>query len=164
MNENKIKMLLINPMRLFRELIKGTYFNRNRSLRLAYFYLVGNAILVTALVGIVIFLYVGLICLAIYFLLLWVGLGAIADKVILFPWIAATVGGLTSCMGYGAEMGIRMYKEHLELPFDEIEEILDNLSIEKGCELRNKINNYICKTANELKREIEKREGDVRKS
>lgn len=152
--QTKIKMLLIKPVQLSKELIKATYFDRNTSLGLAWFYLVGNALLITALVGGIILLYTGLICLAIYFLLLWVGLGTIADKVILFPWIAAIVGGLAVCMGYGAEMGICMYKKYLRLSFDEIERALEGLPIEKQNELRNRINNCICNSVNEFKNKV----------
>ncbi len=116
--KNKIKMLLKNPMRLSREFIKDTYFDRNRSLGSAYFFLAYHGLLVAALIGTVIFGFVGLICLAVSCLLSWVGLGTIVDKVMLFPYIAATVGILSYCIALGATEGIRMYKEYLRLPLD----------------------------------------------
>lgn len=133
-----------------REMLKGTYFDRNRSLWVACLLLIGNSILVTALAGIAIFLFVGLISLIISYLFLWIGLGDIAEKIAFSSFIIAFIGGLTFCMGWGAEKGVECFKEYLGLPFDELETTLNNLSFEKKNKLKQKISAYLYKSINEL--------------
>ena len=133
-----------------REILKGTYFNRNRSLGVACFLLIGNSILITALAGIAIFLFVGLISLIISYFFLWIGLGNIANKIAFSSFIIAFVGGLTCCMGWGAEKGVECFKEYLGLPLDELEGALNNLSFERQNKLTQKISEYIYKSINEL--------------
>lgn len=133
-----------------REILKGTYFNRNRSLGLACFLLIGNSILVTALAGMAIFLFVGLASLIISYLFLWIGLGNIANKIAFFSFIIAFVGGLACCMGWGAEKGVECFKEILGLPLDELEGTLNNLSFEKRGKLKQKISEYIYKSIEKI--------------
>lgn len=133
-----------------REILKGTYFDRNTSLGLAWFFLIVNSIFVTALTGMGILFFVGIISLIIFYLFLWIGLENIANKIAFFPFIIAFVGGLVCCMAYGAEKGVECFKEYLRLPLDELEETLNNLSFEKRGKLEQKISEYIYKSIEKI--------------
>jgi len=61
-------------------------------------------------------------------------------------------------MAYGATKGVEFFKDYLRLPFNELEDALNNLSIEEQDDLKEKINTYIYKSINESiseKHEIE---------
>jgi len=140
---------------LFREILKGTYFDRGRSSGVALFLLVGNSVLVTTLMGMVILLFVGPIVFIVSLLFLGIGLPNIASRIANLAFIIPVIGGLASCMGWGAEKGVESFKDYLGLPFDELERTLNNLSLEKRGKLEQKIRSYIYKCINECIDEIE---------
>ena len=141
-----------------RKIIKESYFDKHMSLAVACIDLIGSSLFVTAVVGIGIFLFLGVISLIISFILSLVGIIDIIDRMLQISSIISIVGGLACCMAYGATKGVEFFKDYLRLPFNELEDALNNLSIEEQGDLKEKINTYIYKSINESiseKHEIE---------
>jgi hypothetical protein len=136
-----------------KEILKGTYFDKNMSLGTVCIFLIGNSILVTALFSIGIFLFLGVISLIISYLLSLVGIVNIVDKIVRFSSVVAIIGGLACCMAYGATKGTESFKDYLRLPLNELEATLNNLSFEKQNELTDKISTYIHKSINRCHRD-----------
>jgi hypothetical protein len=132
------------------KMLKGTYLDRNTSLGVACLGLIGNSILIPILIGMGILLFVGPVVLILSLLFSWIGFPKIANTIPILAGIIPIVGGLTFCMGAGAEMGVKSFKEYLGLPFNELETTLDNLSFEKQNKLKQKISTYIDKCINEI--------------
>jgi hypothetical protein len=141
-----------------KEMLKGTYFDRNMSLGTACIFLIGSSAVITVIFSVGIFLFLGVISLIISFILSLVGIVNIVNKVIQISSIISIVGGFACCMAYGATKGVEFFKDYLRLPFSELEDALNNLSFEEQNELTDKINTYIYKSINESiseKHEIE---------
>ena len=141
-----------------KEMLKGTYFDRNMSLGTACIFLIGSSAVITVIFSVGIFLFLGVISLIISFILSLVGIVNIVNKVIQISSIISVVGGFACCMAYGATKGVEFFKDYLRLPFNELEDALNNLSFEEQNDLKEKINTYIYKSINESiseKHEIE---------
>lgn len=131
-----------------KEMLKATYFDRNMGFGTCIF-LIGNSAVITVLFSVGIFLFLGVISLIISFILSLVGIVNIVDKMLRISSIISIVGGFACCMAYGATKGVEFFKDYLRLPFDELEDALNNLSIEEQYDLIEKINTYIYKSINE---------------
>jgi hypothetical protein len=141
-----------------KEMLKGTYFDRNMSLGTACIFLIGNSAVITVIFSVGIFLFLGVISLIISFILSLIGIVNIVDKMLRISSIISIVGGFACCMAYGATKGVEFFKDYLRLPFNELEDALNNLSFEEQGDLKEKINTYIYKSINESiseKHEIE---------
>jgi hypothetical protein len=141
-----------------KEMLKGTYFDRNMNLGTACIFLIGNSAVITVIFSIGIFLFLGVISLIISFILSLIGIVNIVDKMLRISSIISIVGGFACCMAYGATKGVEFFKDYLRLPFNELEDTLNNLSFEEQGDLKEKINTYIYKSINESiseKHEIE---------
>jgi hypothetical protein len=141
-----------------KKMLKATYFDRNMSLGTVCIFLIGNSTVITVIFSVGIFLFLGVISLIISFILSLVGIVNIVDKMLRISSIISIVGGFACCMAYGATKGVEFFKDYLRLPFDELEDALNNLSIEEQGDLKEKINTYIYKSINESiseKHEIE---------
>jgi len=141
-----------------KEMLKGTYFDRNMSLGTACIFLIGSSAVITVIFSVGIFLFLSVISLVISFILSLVGIINIGTKVLQISSIISIVGGFACCMAYGATKGVEFFKDYLRLPFNELEDALNNLSIEEQDDLKEKINTYIYKSINESiseKHEIE---------
>ncbi len=90
----------------------------------------------------------GVISLIISFILSLIGIVYIIGRMLQIFSIISIIGGLACCMAYGATKGVEFFKNYLRLPFNELEDTLDNLSFEEQNELTNKISEYIYKNIN----------------
>jgi len=141
-----------------KEMLKGTYFDRNMSLGTVCIFLIGSSAVITVIFSVGIFLFLSVISLIISFILSLVGIVNIVTKVLQISSIISIVGGFACCMAYGATKGVEFFKDYLRLPFNELEDALNNLSFEEQNTLKEKINTYIYKSINESiseKHEIE---------
>ena len=132
-----------------KEMLKGTYFDRNMSLGTACIFLIGSSAVTTVIFSVGIFLFLSVISLIISFILSLVGIVNIVNKVIPISSIISIVGGFACCMAYGATKGVEFFKDYLRLLFSELEDALNNLSIEEQYDLKEKINTYIYNSINE---------------
>ena len=129
-------------------MLKGTYFDRNMSLGTACIFLIGSSAVITVIFSVGIFLFLGVISLIISFILSLVGIVNIVDRMLQISSIISIVSGLACCMAYGATKGVEFFKDYFRLPFNELEDTLNNLSFEEQNELTDKINEYIYKSIN----------------
>ena len=106
-------------MGMLNKINKDTYFDMSLETGL---FLIIESVVITAVFGIGIFLFLGVISLIISFLLSFAGIANIIDKMLQITSIISIVGGLACCVLYGATKGIRSFKEYFRKPFYKIQD------------------------------------------
>ena len=104
---------------MLNKISKDTYFDMSLGTGI---FLIIESVVITAVFGIGIFLFLGVISLIISFLLSFAGIANIIDKMLQITSIISIVGGLACCVLYGATKGIRSFKEYFRKPFYKIQD------------------------------------------
>lgn len=106
-------------MRMLSEINKDTYFDM--SLVTGVLFII-ESVVITAVFGIGIFLFLGVISFIISFLLSLVGIENIVGKMLQISSIISIVGGLACCVLNGATEGVRSFKKYFSKPFYKIQD------------------------------------------
>jgi hypothetical protein len=106
-------------MGILNKINKDIYFDMSLETGL---FLIIESVVITAVFGIGIFLFLGVISLIISFLLSLAGVVNIIDKMLQISSVISIVGGLTCCVLHGATEGIRSFKKYFREPFYKIQD------------------------------------------
>jgi len=104
---------------MLNKISKDTYFDM--SLGTAIFLII-ESVVITAVFGIGIFLFLGVISLIISFLLSLAGIVNIIDKMLQISSIISIIGGLACCVLNGATEGVKSFKKYFRKPFYKIQD------------------------------------------
>ncbi|NCO23756.1 MAG: hypothetical protein COZ07_08190 [Candidatus Infernicultor aquiphilus] len=104
---------------IINKISKDTYFDM--SLEKGIFLII-ESVVITAVFGIGIFLFLGIISLIISFILALAGIVNIIDEMLQISSIISIVGGLVCCVLHGATKGVRAFKEYFKKPFYKIQD------------------------------------------
>jgi len=102
---------------MLNKISKDTYFDMSLGTTI---FLIIESVVITAVFGIGIFLFLGVISLIISFLLSLAGIVNIIDKMLQISSIISIIGGLACCVLNGATEGVKSFKKYFRKPFYKI--------------------------------------------
>jgi len=104
---------------MLNKISKDTYFDMSPGTAI---FLIIESVVITAVFGIGIFLFLGVISLIISFLLSLAGIVNIIDKMLQISSIISIIGGLACCVLNGATEGVKSFKKYFRKPFYKIQD------------------------------------------
>ena len=143
-------------MKLIKRICEETYFLKSWGISGIIMFVLGS-IFVFGLAVCVIGLFVLPVAYVITLLLIWIGLGILLEKAVIFSVIVVSIGAYLFVILYYAEMNVNCYREQLPCAIQEAEEILKSLSGSERKLWEEKINQALTRAIHDFLKKNETR-------